>query len=250
MFALTDKLILVTGASSGIGRATAIVLSKMGAEVILSARRESELQATRAMMISPDRHAVEPIDLADTDAIPRWVQEVCLRGNRHLDGVVHAAGIGTTVPLRVLSRTKIDEVMHINTYAALGLLRAVAAKSVPKPSGCSVVLISSVAGIIGVSGLSTYSASKAALHAIARSAALELAPRKVRVNCIAPAWVETPLLDKAVTVLPGELSHVSSRQFLGLIPPEEIGAAAAFLLSDHAQHITGTTLVIDGGYTC
>jgi len=250
MFDLTGKLILVTGASSGIGRATAVALSKMGANVILCSRSESGLLATREMMAGPQRHEIETIDLVDTDAIPGRVQRMCTDRGRRLDGLVHSAGVGTTVPLRILNRKKIDQVMDVNVYAALALLRAIAVKGVPQPSGCSVVLISSIAGLIGMSGLTSYGASKAALHGIIKSAAIELAGRKIRVNCIAPAWVETPMLQDAVAGLPGGLSHVESRQVLGLIPPSEVGAAAVFLLSDQAQHITGTTLVLDGGYTC
>lgn len=250
MFDLTGKLILVTGASSGIGRATAIAISKMGASVILCSRRETELLATREMMTCPERHNIEIMDLTETDAIPGMVQQICTSRGRNLDGIVHSAGIGTTVPLRILTRKKIDEVMSVNTYAAFALLRAVAGKGVPSPIGCSVVLISSVAGLIGMSGLTGYCGSKAALHVIVKSAALELAERKIRVNCIAPAWVDTPMLQEAVNGLPSDMSHVEKRQVLGLIPPEEIGAAAAFLLSDSARHITGTTLVVDGGYTC
>lgn len=250
MFDLSNKLILVTGASSGIGRATAIVLSQRGAKVILCSRREAELRTTQEMMTSPEQHEIAAMDLTDTDAIPNWVQQICKRGDRQLGGLVHAAGIGTTVPLRVLNRRRIDEVMTVNTYAALGLLRAAAVKGVPRAEGCSVVLISSIAGLIGMSGLTAYGASKGALHAIVKSAALELAARRIRVNCIAPAWVDTPMLQEAVTGLPGGLSHVDARQPLGLIPPAEVGAAAAFLLSNEARHITGTTLVIDGGYTC
>ncbi len=112
------------------------------------------------------------------------------------------------------------------------------------------MFISSIAGLVGASGLTAYCGSKAALHAIAKSAALELAGRRIRVNCVAPAWVDTPMLQRALTASPGGLPDLQNRQVLGLIAPEEVGTAAAYLLSDAARHVTGTTLVLDGGYTC
>ncbi len=247
---LTGKLILVTGASSGIGRATAIVLSRLGASVILCGRREAELRATAGMVDSGAKVYVEPFDLTDTDAIPSWMQRLCANHGSSLQGIVHAAGVDATYPLRVLNRKKLDDAMSINVYAAFGLLRGVSMKAIGGENGCSVVFISSVSGLVGVSGKTTYGGSKAALHVIAKSAALELASKQIRVNCIAPAWVDTPMLKKALGEMPDGLPDLQNRQVLGLIAPDEVGTAAAYLLSDSARHVTGTTLVLDGGYTC
>jgi 3-oxoacyl-[acyl-carrier protein] reductase len=222
----------------------------LGASIVLCGRRIAELQATQEMMDSTRPIHVEPFDLTNTDGIAPWMQQLCAKHGSGLHGVVHAAGIGITYPLRVSNLKKIDEVMSINVYAPLGVLRGVATKGVADEGGCSVVFISSVAGLVGAAGKTVYGGSKAALHAIAKSAALELASRRIRVNCIAPAWVDTPMLQKALAELPAGVPDLQRRQVLGLITPEEIGTAAAYLISDAARHVTGTTLVVDGGYTC
>lgn len=246
---LNNKLVLVTGASSGIGRATALVLARLGAAVVLCGRRESELRETAALMEQSGSAYLEPFDLAQTDAIPGWMQQICSKHGSGLAGIVHCAGLGLSLPLRVMNRKKMDEVMTVNVYAALALLRGMATKGISDGSGGSVVLISSISGLVGGPGKTLYGASKAALNVIARSAALELASKRIRINCIAPAWVDTPMLRNAQRDLPEGIPDLG-RQVLGVIAPEEVGTAAAYLLCDAAQHITGTTLVLDGGYTC
>jgi NAD(P)-dependent dehydrogenase (short-subunit alcohol dehydrogenase family) len=247
---LSGKLILVTGASSGIGRATAITLSRLGASVILSGRREEELRVTLEMADKASRIYIDPFDLSDTDAIPSWMNRLCMKYDSSLQGIVHAAGFGVTFPIRASNRKKIDEVMSVNVYASIGLLHGISMKAIGGENGCSVVFISSVAGFAGAAGKTVYCGSKAALHIIAKSAAIELALKRIRVNCIAPGWVDTPMLQKALCELPEGVKDLQNRQVLGLIPPEEVGIAAAYLISDAARHITGTTLVLDGGYTC
>jgi NAD(P)-dependent dehydrogenase (short-subunit alcohol dehydrogenase family) len=141
-----------------------------------------------------------------------------------------------------------DEVMTVNTYAAMALLRGIASKGVSEPGGSSVVLVTSIAGFVGGMGKTIYAASKAALHIAAKSAAVELAGKRIRVNCLAPAWVDTPLLRRAEIELPSGIPELRNRQVLGPIPPEDLGIAAAYLLSDAAGFVTGTTMVINGGY--
>jgi NAD(P)-dependent dehydrogenase (short-subunit alcohol dehydrogenase family) len=247
---LNGKLILVTGASSGIGRATAIVLSRLGASVILNGRRKEKLEETASLMDHAAQHHIEPLDLSDVDAIPAWMQRLSKTYDSGLSGVVHSAGVGLALPIRAITKAKAEEVMSLNAYASMELLRGTASKGVAAAEGCSVVLLSSVNALIGVSGKTVYGAAKAALHGIARSASLELSPKRIRVNCIAPAWVDTPMLRQALQELPDGIPDLKIRQFLGLIAPEEVGIAAAYLLSDATRHITGTTLVLDGGYTC
>lgn len=218
--------------------------------MILCGRREAELRATADMMHAGAAIHVESFDLSNIDAIPSWMQQLCRSYNSGLDGIVHAAGVGVTSSIRALSKKQLDEVMSINVYASLGLLRGVSMKSVSGDTGCSVIFISSVSGLVGVAGKTVYGGSKAALGIIAKSAALELASKRIRVNCIAPGWVDTPMLQQALRELPNGLPDLQNRQLLGLIQPEEIGVAAAYLISDAARHVTGTTLVLDGGYTC
>lgn len=246
---LSGKLILVTGASSGIGRATAIVLSRLGASVILSGRRDEQLRETVSFMDSTAQHHIEPLDLNAIDAIPAWMQRLCTTYGAGLAGVVHSAGVGSALPVRSITWTKADEVMSINAYASMALLRGVATKGVSLADGCSVVLISSVSALIGWPGKTVYGAAKAALHGIAKSASLELAPKRIRVNCLAPAWVDTPMLRTALAEFPAGIADLESRQVLGAIPAEDVGVAAAYLLSDSARFVTGTTLVVNGGYS-
>jgi NAD(P)-dependent dehydrogenase (short-subunit alcohol dehydrogenase family) len=135
-----------------------------------------------------------------------------------------------------------------NLHAALMLLRAVTAKNVAAATGISVVLISSAAALVASPGMAAYSASKAALNAVARSAAKELATKRVRVNCIAPAYVRTPMLDQAIDAT-ADFERIEKQQFLGLIDPEEVGIMAAYLISNAARSITGSQFVMDGGFT-
>lgn len=245
---LTGKRVLVTGASGGIGRATAGVLARLGARLVVTGRREDALRDTLEATGTPEAHTASPFDLADVDAIPAWLKGIAADGA--LDGVVHAAGLSTAIPIKVLNRARIDGLMVPNVYAALALLRGVSQKGVGA-EGCSVVLVSSVSGITGALGHATYSASKGALHSMVRSAALELGPKRMRVNCIAPAWVEGPITEVVEEIRGSdEFDKTRERQFLGTVPPEDVGVSAAYLLSDSARRVTGTTMVIDGGWSC
>lgn len=245
--ALPGRTVLVTGASSGIGRATAVAISRLGARVVLGGRRAEALEATRAAL-EGEGHVVSPFDLSDTDAIPAWVKRASADAGAPLAGLVHSAGVSRSTPIRVVNRANIDDILAPNLYATLALLRGVSAKGVAADS-CSVVIMSSVAGVAGTPGLVTYSASKGAIHALVRSAAQELGGKRIRVNCVAPGYVETPMLDGARDSLPGDFQRLADRHFLGFARAEEIAVAIAYLLSDAARVVTGTSLVIDGGYS-
>jgi NAD(P)-dependent dehydrogenase (short-subunit alcohol dehydrogenase family) len=245
---LSNKLILVTGASSGIGRATAIELSRMGARLILAGRRGDALEETLAATENCDTHLCSTFDLSNLDEIPKWVAEMVGSVGTPLDGAVHCAGVNGHVPLRAISRGNIETLMVTNVHSALMLLRAVTAKNVAAPAGMSVVFITSVASLVASPGLAAYSASKAALNAAARSAAKELAAKRVRVNCIAPAYVRTPMFDNAANAV-ADFQRIETQQFLGVIEPEEVAVMAAYLLSNAARSITGSQFVIDGGFT-
>jgi NAD(P)-dependent dehydrogenase (short-subunit alcohol dehydrogenase family) len=138
--------------------------------------------------------------------------------------------------------------MDINVYASLALLQAISTKNVASPRGGSVVLMSSVAASVASPGLVAYSGTKAALFGIAKSAALELASKQIRINCIAPGYVKTPMLDQAEDAFVG-FEQLKKRQFLGLTEAEDIGVLAAYLLSDASRAVTGATFLIDGGFS-
>jgi NAD(P)-dependent dehydrogenase (short-subunit alcohol dehydrogenase family) len=245
---LSAKLILVTGASSGIGRATAVVLSRLGARVILTGRRTQALQETLCAMDEPKRHSLFAADLTETDAIPSLILQQVEKVGTALDGIVHSAGVGKPMSLRMTSRPGIEAMMAINVYASLALLRAMSGKNITTSQGGSVVLVSSVAALIASPGLVAYSGTKAALLGITKSAALEFASKRVRVNCIVPGYVKTPMLDQAEGAFVG-FEHVKNKQFLGLTEPEDIGVLAAYLLSDASRAVTGATFLIDGGFS-
>ncbi|MBA3888904.1 MAG: SDR family oxidoreductase [Gemmatimonadaceae bacterium] len=245
---LSGKRVIVTGASSGIGRATAVVLGQLGAELVLVARRQDALEETLGMLEGTG-HVAACYDLTEVDGIPAWLKGVAAARGVPFDGVVHAAGLSTAIPIRILNRSRMEDLMVLNVYASLALVRGMAAKGVGADAA-SLVLVSSVSGLAGALGHSVYSASKGALHAMVRSAAKELAPRRMRINCVAPAWVQGPIMDVVQDIQGDGFAKVAERQFLGAISPEDVATSAAYLLSDATRTISGTTLVIDGGWTC
>ena len=247
LFEMSGKTVLVTGASSGIGRETAILLSIMGATVVLTGRDTGRLEETLSRMAG-DGHKVEPFDLGDVDAIPAWIKRIASQTGP-LHGLVHSAGIQHTIPLRVLSAAKLEEQMRTNFTSAVMLLKGFRQKGCVAPRS-SVVLLSSVLGLAGQPAVSVYSASKAALIGFARSAAVELAGEGIRVNCVAPGYVETEMAGEIRTKMtPEQFEAISRLHPLGLGTPGDIAHSIAFLLSEAGRWITGTTLVVDGGYT-
>jgi NAD(P)-dependent dehydrogenase (short-subunit alcohol dehydrogenase family) len=242
---VSGRCFLVTGASSGLGREIAILLSQLGARVILVGRNKKELLKTVKMM-EGENHVIKPFDLRDVDKIPRWLKDSG-KETGPLDGLVHSAGVAITLPLRALNRNRIEETMDINFYAALILTKAFRQKGVCSNGG-SVVYISSVAGLIGVPGLSAYSSSKGALNAMCKSLAMELAKEKIRINCVAPGHVMTEIYKKTKTILPPEnFEALEAAHPLGLGQPRDVANAVVFLLGDAGRWITGTTMVVDGG---
>lgn len=244
---LTNKNILVTGASSGIGRDTAVLLSELGASLIIVARREDELNNTRKMMRGSN-HIINVYNLRNIEHIPLWIKELSFNFGP-LDGLVHCAGVEIVRPLRLITSDTFTEIMDINVNAAIALTKGFRQKNVYRRGG-SIVYISSVAGITGQVGHAEYCASKSALIGICKSLALELAKDGIRVNCIAPGVIQSELFQKAkMTRSSDQIVKIISQQPLGLGTPRDVSNAVAFLLADTGRWITGTTLVVDGGYT-
>lgn len=247
MISLDGKNIMVTGASSGIGRATAVLLAGLGARVIGLGRDQGRLDETRAMMAAGD-HLMRSVDLVDSSALSAFSDELKEKGIR-VDGLVHAAGISGTLPLQVVSEEKMDHFIETNITATIRVTQAVTKKNIFSPDGGSIVWLSSVMAHAGESGKSLYALTKGALTAAARSLAIELAPRKIRVNCIAPGVVETPMVAGAYYSQDEEmLNRIRGLHPLGLGKPEDVAHVAAFLVSDASRWITGTSVVVDGGY--
>jgi NAD(P)-dependent dehydrogenase (short-subunit alcohol dehydrogenase family) len=244
---LRGRTILVTGASSGIGRETSILLSKLGGRLILVSRSEERLNQTVAQLDGSE-HLIKPFDLTAFDNINNWVKSIA-KESGPLHGLVHSAGTQNIQPLRFLTGKDIENSMHLNINSAILLTQAFRQKGVSTAGG-SIVFISSVMGLVGQPLRSIYSAGKGALIALTRSLALELARDKLRVNCVAPAFVKTDMLDKLQAVLtPDQFAAIEALHPMGFGTPLDIAYAIAFLLADTGRWITGTTLVVDGGYT-
>lgn len=245
---MTGRTVLVTGASSGLGRDICLLLGALGARVMLSGRRADGLRETLGQMPG-EGHVLAPFDLADVDGIPSWMKELAGRIGP-LQGVVHSAGVGSLRPLRTVSKGHVSEVLGPNVAAAFGLARGFRQAGVRDTRGGRLVMMSSAAGLTGNPGQAVYSASKGALIAMARSMALELARDAITVNCVAPGVVLSGMGGRASELLPPEQhAAVVAQHPLGLGTGRDVAHAVVFLLADTGRWITGTTLVVDGGYT-
>lgn len=249
-FDLSGRRILVTGAASGIGLATCVRVAAMGAQVLAFDRDEAGLAALLAQLPGEDRgHASRAMDLREIEGIPAAMVECAEQGGR-LSGLVHAAGVSSVSPIRLLSPKNYRDVLALNTEAALALVRGFQNRKVCAEAGSSMVLIASVMALVGSVGATAYSMSKAALTGLAKSAALELAPRGIRINCVAPGFVKTRMYDKvAASWDAAQREQIERAHPLGLGEPDDVANAIAFLLADTSRWITGSTLVCDGGYT-
>lgn len=244
---LHGRTIVVTGASSGLGRGITHLLANLGAKVILVARGLNRLEATRDSL-SGVGHVCEAFDLSQTDLIPGWLREIAKKHGR-LAGLVHSAGVLPTMPLRSQMASDWERAMRINVNAAAALAKGFRQRDVNEGSG-SVVFLSSVMGITGQPGQILYSATKGAVISMVRSMALELARESIRVNCVAPAVVLAGMSENLQLALSAEqFAAVTAQHPLGLGRPEDVANAVGFLLANTGRWITGTTLIVDGGYT-
>lgn len=242
-YSLEGKTILVTGASSGIGRATAIECSKMGAKLIITARNESRLSQT-FQALEGDGHQMILCNLSSESEIDKMVAEL-----PEVQGLVNNAGFTKILPLQFVSSEDLNSILQLNAVAPMLLLQKLLKKKKLK-KGASVVFTSSLAGL-GLSsvGNSMYTASKGAISAYIRCAALELAPKNIRINAVCPAMVDTGILE-AGTITKEQLEEDLKNYPLGRYgKPNDIAWAMVYLLSDASSWITGDNLIIDGGLT-
>ena len=242
-FSLQGKAVLVTGASSGIGQATAWACGRMGASVVITGRNAERLGETFDQLLCPDKRQIVA-DMTVNADVERLVASL-----PPLDGAVLCAGNSMTLPLQFGTREKFDEMFNVNFFAPIELLRLMYKKKVLQ-KGASVVLIASIGGTHSfMPGNGVYGASKAALNSVMRYAAREYASRKVRVNSICPGMVDTPLIHRG-TITEEQLAEDAKRYPLGRYGhPEDIANGAIYLLSDASSWLTGHDLVIDGGFS-
>ena len=239
---------LVTGASSGIGRSTAIRLASEGATLVLVARNSERLEETRSQL-SGVGHVVHTCDTADEGAVIQLMAAV--RGEiGSLNGLVHCAGIHWLRPLQMTDHAALLQMFASHVFSSISLTRGLLTQRLISREGCSVVWMGSAASLQGGSGTVAYAAAKGALTSAARTLAVELARRRVRVNVIAPGVVRTQQSEALFSNMsPEQIDAVTNDHLLGLGQPEDIAGVVAFLLSDDAKWITGSTLVVDGGLT-
>lgn len=248
-FQLNGKVIAVTGASSGIGRQIAITCSKLGATLVLFGRNRERLQETLDHTDEPQRHLIFDLDINDSGLVADAVKQAVVQKGA-FSGLVNCAGVSPTMPLRATTEAKMQEVFNTNVIAAMSLTKAVCKASNSIPDGASVVFVASVMGTVGEMGKSLYGMSKGALIAGAKSLAVEYASKNIRFNTISPGVVVTPMsMSSEYSKDEQKLQFVTGLHPLGLGKPEDIANGAAFLLSDASRWITGTDIIIDGGYT-
>jgi NAD(P)-dependent dehydrogenase (short-subunit alcohol dehydrogenase family) len=248
MISLINKRIVVTGASSGIGASVAELCASLGAKVLLLGRDEIRLTQT-CSRLSGEGHVVLAIDLTTYDLLEENLSTL-LHSFGPIDGMVHSAGIEMTRPLKMLKPKNLQEVFEINVTAGLNLARILTKSGNWSSAGGSIIYISSIVGEVGQPGKIGYSASKGALMAAAKSMALEFANKRIRVNCILPAMVRTPMSENLLASLSNEAREsIEKMHPLGIGSVEDISSACCYLLSDVSKWITGTSLIIDGGYS-
>ena len=244
---IDGKSFLVTGATSGIGLETTRLLASLGASVAACGRRTERLDAVMA-----EGHRGRIIPLAADLQDPALADAVVVKAVEHLgplDGLVHSAGIIDLRPLKVTGPADLERLFRINVEAGILLAKAFRKKA-SRRERASIVFVSSIMGLTGDVALAGYCASKGALLAASRALALELAPEDIRVNCVAPGQVRTPMWEQAVESR-GEAAVAASvaKHPLGLGTPIQIAWPIVFLLSEAANWITGATLAVDGGYS-
>jgi|SRR5665648_285555 len=248
IFSLTNKNIIITGASSGIGRQCAIIFSKLGANVILMARNKERLKDTFAKL-NKGNHIFISQDITEYDKLEEIISTTVEKVGK-ISGFVHSAGEEMTMPLRSMQPSYYEKMFAINLISGFELARIISKKKYFDEGGASFIFISSVMGILGQAGIVGYCSSKGALLSGAKAMALELAKKNIRVNCILPGYVETEMLNKKFQGLPVESKKtIIEMHPLGLGKPEDIANACVFLLSVASRWITGTNLIVDGGYS-
>ena len=243
LFDLTGKSVLVTGAASGIGRCVAVEASKLGANLVLVDLNEAGLQETLSML-AEGTHATIKCDLTSTEERDSLISQV-----GKLDGVVNCAGVGMTLPFKFCTEKELGRIMNINFFGPIYLVQSLA-KSNKINKKASIVYMASIDGTVtGHIGNSCYAASKGAIMGSVRTQALEFASRGIRVNCVSPARVNTPLIKRDNISEEQVEANKQAYPMKRYAEPIEIAGYILYLLSDVSTYTSGSNLVIDGGFT-
>jgi NAD(P)-dependent dehydrogenase (short-subunit alcohol dehydrogenase family) len=239
---------LVTGAASGIGRVTSVLLSKLGAKLILVDIDLEGLEKTKSLCTASE--VILKLDLANPNTFKEEIYSVIPAFGK-IHGFVHLAGVPYVSPLKTVNYDRAQDVFKINTYAAIELAKVFSSKRVYSGEQGAIVLISSVYGLVGSAANVGYAMSKGALQSATKALAIELAPKHIRVNCIAPGFVRTEMMDKVSSSFSSDdyLNNLKKLHPLGIGEPIDVSNTIAFLLSDMAKWITGTIISVDGGFT-
>ena len=241
-FDLTGKTILITGASSGLGKQCAITVSQMGGTVFITGRNSTRLQDTYSKLTGPG-HRMFSADLTVQKEIGALVDHLPA-----LNGVVYSTGISDLAPARFVQQAEIDKTFSISYNASVLLTSELLAKKKLVKNACSLVFISTISTKYPFVGGSMYISAKAALESYARVLALELAPKGIRSNSLSPAFVKTPMLtDTAEKYSDEAVRKLEAQQLLGLGEPEDVANTVVFFLSDASRWITASNLIVGGG---
>ena len=240
-FSLENKTILVTGASSGLGAATAVECSRVGAKLIITGRNVERLNDTYKLL-NGQEHVQLAMDLTREENLDHLVNELPV-----LDGLVLSAGITKTIPVNFISKDNIDKILQTNIVSSMLFIKKLI-RSKKMNSGSSIVFISSIGSNKAYFGNSVYSASKGAVNSFSKVLALELAPRKIRSNCIEPGIIPTKLSFEGTFSKEQLLEH-EKHYPLGFGEPIDVAYGCIYLLSDASKWVTGSVLTIDGGVT-
>ena len=248
-FSLHGKNIVISGAASGIARQCAIDCSKMGAKLILLDLNGEGLAETLTMMERPEEHFMSVVDLTDKEKTAMVVADG-VRAVGKVHGLLNCAGISATMPLNLVKEDTLDKFFKVNVYTGYFLTQEVTKRANLADEGASIVFFSSVAGSYGSNGKSVYGMTKGALKSVARSLAVELVKKKVRVNSISPGVIVTPINKNLPHIAdPEKRVELEKQHLLGLGKTTDIANACIYLLSDASRWVTGTNIFVDGGFS-